>query len=207
MAALELFHIAPSRSSTVHWMLEELGEPFELRIVAPGGPRTPEHLALNPMGKVPVLRHGEVAICETPAICMYLAEAFPKAGLAPPVGDPRRGPYLQWMVFSTASLEPAIFEVMFKRPPIERPGAAGWGDIERVTDTLARALEKGPYLLGEDFSAADVVIGAQLNWGRIFGAYPSRPAFDAYLERVTSRPAFQRATAKDQALAAARETT
>ncbi len=203
MPELELFHIGPSRSSSVHWLLEEIGEPFELHLVPPGGTRAPEYLAVNPMGKVPTLRHGKVFITEAPAICLYLADAFPKAGLAPAVGEPGRGPYLQWMVFSTACLEPALIDAMLQRPA-GPPNALGWGSLEQTLATLETTLAAGPYLLGERFSAADVMIGSELIWGMAIGQIDKRDAFTAYSERLQARPAQAKAMAKDRALMEAR---
>jgi glutathione S-transferase len=202
MSKLTLYHMAPSRSSIVHWMLEEIGEPFDIHLLSMkrGENRQADYLAVNPMGKVPALRHGDVIVTEAAAICCYLAEAFPAAGLNVPIGDARRGLYLKWLFFGPSCLEPAIIDRMFKREGGPQ-GALGWGDFDTVIDVLANALERGPYLLGDQFTAADVVIGSGLNWGMAMTkVVPERPEFVAYVARITARPAAQRAYAKDQEL-------
>ena len=205
MAKLTLYHATPSRSSIVRWMLEEIGEPYDLHLLSlkAGENREPAYLAINPMGKVPALRHGDVVITESAAICLYLADTFPQAGLTAPVGDPRRGPFLKWLFFGPSCLEPAITDRAFKR--VEEPprGALGYGDYDTTMDVVARAVEPGPYLLGDKFSAADVVIGSTLRWGMMFKLIPERPEFVAYTGRLAQRPALQRAQEKDQELAAA----
>ena len=202
---LILYHIAPSRSSIVHWMLEEVGQPYELRVLnhKKGENREGAYLAVNPMGKVPALVHGGVVITEAAAICCYLADAFPDAGLSVPLGDRRRGPYLKWLFFSPGCLEPAVIDRMFKREPAPPASALGYGDFDTVLDVLAGAIEPGPFLLGEQFTAADVVIGAGLRWGMATGAVPERAEIVAYAARLAERPALARAFAKDQELAAA----
>ena len=144
------------------------------------------------MGKVPALQDGDATMAEAAAICAYVAERYPDAKLAPPVGDPLRAKYLYWLFFSPGCIEPTIVQLATK---IEmNPVAAGWGDAQRVIDVLDAALQKGPWLLGENFSAADIVIGSGLNFGvRLFKMIPARPSFDAYLARCMARPAFQRA--------------
>jgi glutathione S-transferase len=202
MTDLTLFHIAPSRSSIAHWMLEEIGEPYELRVLDQRREenRQPDYLAINPMGKVPALEHGRVVITEAAAICCYLADAFPAAGLAVPIQDARRGPYLKWLFFGPSCLEPAVIDRMFKRDGAP-PGALGWGDLDTVLDVIAEALRPGPYLLGEPFTAADVVIGSGLRWGMAVKVIPERPEFVVYVGRLEQRPALQRAIQRDQALA------
>ena len=205
MTKLTLYHAAPSRSSIVRWMLEEIGEPYDLHVLSlkKGENREPAYLAVNPMGKVPALKHGDVVITEAAAICLYLADTFPQAGLTVPLGDPRRGPFLKWLFFSPGCLEPAITDRAFKR--VEEPprGALGYGDYETTMNVLAKAVEPGPYLLGEKFSAADVVIGSTLRWGMMFKLIPERPELSAYVGRLTERPALKRAQEKDQELMAA----
>lgn len=202
--ALILYHIAPSRSSIVRWMLEEIGEPYELRVLSmdKGEHRQAAYLAVNPMGKVPALEHDGVLITEVSAICCYLADAFPKAGLAPPIGDPRRGPYLKWMFFGPSCIEPAVIDRAFKRAQEPPRGTLGYGDFDTVMDVVAQAVTPGPYLLGDAFSAADIVIGSQLRWGMMFGLIPQRPEFLPYVERLNGRAALQRATALDAELKA-----
>ena len=205
MAKLTLFHASPSRASIVRWMLEELGEPYDLHVLnlAKEEQRAPDYLAINPMGKVPALQHGEVVITEAAAICTYLADEFPHARLNIPVGDPRRGPYLKWLFFSPGCIEPAIIDRVAPRKEPPRRSMVGYGDFDTVMDVVATALAKGPYLLGEQFTAADIVVGSTLRWGMMFKLIPERAEFTAYVDRLQSRPALQRATALDQELAAA----
>jgi glutathione S-transferase len=197
---LALYHTPGTRSSVVRWLLEEIGEPYEIRPVdlRSGAQRDPAFLAINPMGKVPVLDHDGAIVTETAAICCHLADAFPAAGLAPPIGDRRRGPYLRWMFFGPTCLEAAGIDRMQKREP-GNPASLGYGDLERVIETVVRGLAPGPWLLGDAFTAADIVIGTGLRWGRAAGTIPDRPEIAGYLARLEARPALQRATAKDQA--------
>jgi glutathione S-transferase len=205
MAKLTLYHAAPSRSSIVRWMLEEVGEPYDIHLLSlsKGENRAPNFLAVNPMGKVPALRHGDVVVTEAAAICAYLADAFPRAGLNVAIGNPHRGIYLKWLFFGPSCFEPAITDRAFPRKEEPRRGMLGYGDFETVMDVLAQAVSGGPYLMGEQFTAADVVIGSGLRWGTLFKLMPERPEFNAYIARLTARPALQRADAADQALAAA----
>jgi glutathione S-transferase len=204
MTDLTLYTHPMSRGRIARWMLEEVGEPYEVELLDYGtSMKSPAYLAVNPMGKVPALRHGSVVVTECAAVCAYLAEAFPKADLTPPPGAPERAAFLRWMFFAAGPVEAAttVTAMGFQVPP-ERAGMAGWGGIEAVADALGGALAGGPYLLGERFSAADVYVGSQLGWGRQFGTLPDRPAFAAYLERVMARPAALRAKALDDALLA-----
>jgi glutathione S-transferase len=205
MAKLTLYHAAPSRSSIVRWMLEELGEPYDLHVLslAKGEQATPAYLAVNPMGKVPALRHGDAVVTEAAAICTYLADEFPRARLNLPIGDPRRGVYLKWLFFGPGCIEPAITDRAYPRREEPRRGTLGYGEFDTVMNVVAKAVEPGPYLMGEQFTAADVVIGSTLRWGMLFGLLPARPEFVAYVGRLEQRPALQRATALDQELAAA----
>jgi len=200
-ADLILYHMVPSRSAIVLWMLEEVGQPYHLRLLdrEAGENRRPGYLAINPMGKVPALTHRGVVITEAAAICCYLADAFPEAGLAPPVGDPRRGPYLKWLFFGPSCFEPAVTDHAFERPAVP-VSTVGWGSYETVVEVMAAAVAAGPFLLGEAFSAADVVIGSGIRWGRSFNAVPERPEFLAYAAHLEARPALQRAEARDAAL-------
>jgi len=199
---ITFYHAAPSRGSIVHWMLEEVGAPFrtELLDLSKGEQKRPEYLAVNPMGKVPAIVHRGVVITEVAAISVYLADAFPAVGLAPAIEDPQRGTYLRWALFEPAALEPAIIDQMLERPP-GRPGALGYGDFDTTMEVVAQAVTPGPYLLGEHFSAADVLIGSALRWGMMVGCVPHRSEFAAYVERLTARPALQRAQARDEELA------
>jgi glutathione S-transferase len=165
--------------------------------------RKPEYLAINPMGKVPALKHGDTIITESAAICAYLADEFPRARLNVPVGDPRRGVYLKWLFFGPSCIEPAITDRAFPRKEEARRGALGYGDFDTTMDVVASAVSKGPYLLGEQFTAADIIIGSTLRWGMMFKLVPERPEFTAYVARLAQRPALQRSEAKDKELAAA----
>lgn len=200
---ITFYHAAPSRGAIVRWMLEEVGAPYrvELLDLTRNGQKSPSYLALNPMGKVPAIVHRGVVVTEAVAICCYLADAFPAAGLAPAIGEPLRGPYLRWSIFEASALEPAIIDRMLQRPP-GRPGALGYGDFDTTMNVVAQAVTPGPYLLGERFSTADVLIGSALRWGSMVGAVPERAELTAYLARLAERPALQRAMAQDQELAA-----
>jgi glutathione S-transferase len=205
MAKLTLYHAAPSRSSITRWMLEEVGEPYDIHLLSlsKGENRQPDYLAVNPMGKVPALKHGDVVITEGAAICTYLADEFPRAKLNVPVGTPRRGVYLKWLFFGPSCIEPAMTDRAFPRKEEPRRAMLGYGDFDTAMDVVAKAVEKGPYLMGEQFTAADVVIGSTLRFGMMFKLLPERPEFVAYTGRLATRPALQRAEAADKELAAA----
>jgi glutathione S-transferase len=210
MPKLTLYHAAPSRSSIVLWMLEELGEPYDIQLVSfkKGENLQPDYLAINPMGKVPAIRHGDTVITEAAAICTYLADEFPQARLNVPVGTPQRGVYLKWLFFGPSCLEPAIAERAFPRKETPRRGALGFGDFDTVMNVLAEAVGRAsPYLMGEQFTAADVIIGSGLRWGTMFKLLPERPGFAAYVERLNQRPALKRATEKDVKLQKQQEQT
>ena len=191
---MKLYWSPRSRSFSGLWLMEETGQPYErvLTDISTGAQKTPEFLAVNPMGKVPALKDGDVSIAEASAICAYVAERYPDAKLAPPVGDPRRAKYLQWLFFSPGCIEPAIIQIFTK---IDVPtSTAAWGSATQVFDVLDAALEKGPYLLGDTFSAADIMIGSGLNFAvRMFKMVPTRPSFDRYIDACSARPAFQHA--------------
>ncbi|MFN3625852.1 MAG: glutathione S-transferase family protein [Hyphomicrobium sp.] len=200
---LKLYHATPSRSSTALWMLEELGEPFSIELLnlRAGDQRKPEYLAINPMGKVPTLVDGDTVVSEVSAICCYLADAYPKAGLAPAIHNPRRGPYLKWLFYAPSCIEPAMIDKALNRAPAPR-STAGWADYDTVISVLREAAAgAAPYLLGEKFSAADVVIGSSLRWGVQFKLLPELPEFVTYIERLRQRPALQRQLARDQEFA------
>src|SRR5215467_11068232 len=191
---MKLYWSPRTRSFSALWMMEEAGQPYErvLTDISTGAQKKPEFLAVNPMGKVPALQDGEATLAESAAICAYVAERYPQAKLAPPVGDPLRAKYLYWLFFGPSCGEPAMMQIATK---VEmNPVAAGWGDAQRVFDVLDATLAKGPWILGENFSASDIAIGAALNFAvRLFKMVPPRPAFDAYIARCMARPAFQRA--------------
>jgi glutathione S-transferase len=204
MADLKLYHASPSRSSTTLWMLEELGEPYEIKLLklSENEQHKPDYLAINPMGKVPALEHNGVVITEVAAICTYLADAFPEKKLNVPVGDPRRGPYLKWLFFGPSCWEAAVIDRAAPRKEVARRAMLGYGDFETTMNVVAKAVEKGPWILGEQFTAADVVIGSQVRWGTIFKLVPERPEFAAYSARIAARPAAQRAEARDKEMGA-----
>ena len=205
MAKLRLYHAAPSRSSITRWMLEEIGEPYDIHLLSlsKGDNRSPEYLAVNPMGKVPALKHGDTVIIEGAAICAYLADEFPRAKLNVPIGTPRRGAYLKWLFFGPSCIEAAMIDRASPRKEEPRRAMLGYGDFDTVMDVTAKAVATGPYLMGEQFTAADVVIGSTLRWGMMFKLLPERPEFTGYVSRFAARPALQRAEAKDKELAAA----
>lgn len=189
-----------SRGRIARWMLEEVGEPYRVEMLDYGTTmKAPEFLAINPMGKVPTLRHGDVVVTEGAAICAYLADTFPEAGLAPPVG--RRGAYYRWLFFGAGPLESAATNQALKiEVPAERRGMSGYGSMADVLATLEQALSASDYIAGEAFSAADVVVGSQIGWGMMFGTIEKRPAFEAYWRRLAARSAAIRAREIDDAL-------
>lgn len=193
---MQLYFSPRSRAFSCLWLMEETGKPYErvLTDITTGAQKTPEFLAINPMGKVPALKDGDAMLGEAAAICAYVAERYPDAGLAPPIGDPLRAKYFYWLFFAPSCIEPAIIQIFTK---IQVPtSTAGWGEATQVFDVLEAALENGPWILGENFSAADIIVGSGLNFAvRTFKMVPSRPAFDRYLDRCAARPAFQRASA------------
>jgi glutathione S-transferase len=196
---LILFHAPQSRSSGALTLLEELGAPYDLCVLnlKAGENRKAPYLAINPMGKVPAIKHAGALITEQVAIFIYLADLFSEAGLAPTIGDPLRGPYLRWMAFYAACYEPALVDRAMKR---EQGSLAmsPYGDFDTMLNTVIGQLSKGPYMLGERFSAADVLWAGGLGWGRMFGIVPSEePTIAAYVERVTTRPAFVAVAALD----------
>jgi len=205
MAKLTLYHAAPSRSSVTRWMLEEIGEPYDIKLLSlsKGDNQKPDYLAVNPMGKVPALKHGDVVITESAAICTYLADEFPDAKLNVPIGTPRRGVYLKWLFFGPGCLEPAVTDRAAPRKDPARRAMLGYGDFDTTMNVIADAVSKANFLMGDQFTAADVVIGANIRWGMIFKMIPERKEFVDYVARLTERPASQRAEAKDKAFAAA----
>ena len=205
MPAITLYHAPPSRSSIVLWMLEELGEPYDIKLVSlsKGDNMKPDYLAINPMGKVPAIKHGDTAITEVAAICTFLADEYPKAKLNIPVGAPGRGVYLKWLFFGPSVIEPAMTDRAFPRKEAPRAAAIGWRDFDVVLDIVAKPLAKGPWLMGEQFTAADVVIGSGLRYGMMFKMIPERKEFTDYVARFAARPAAQRAEQKDKELSAA----
>jgi len=205
-ADLIFFHAPNSRSGGTRALLEELGADYELHVLnlKAGTQRQPEYLAVNPMGKVPAILHRGALVTEQPAVFLYLADLFPEKGLAPAIGDPLRGPYLRWMVYYGSCFEPALVDKSMQREAAA-PSTSPYGDFDTMLKTLTDQLAQGPYLLGERFTAADVLWGGALNWTTMFKLVPETPVIRAYIDRVISRPAMQRAAAADAALAAAQQ--
>jgi len=201
---LSFFHSPQSRSAGTRALLEELGADYDLHVLdlKAGEQREPAYLAVNPMGKVPAIRHAGALITEQPALFIYLADLYPAAKLAPPLGDPLRGPYLRWLVFYGSCFEPAVVDKSMQREPAP-PSVCGYGDYDTMLKTLTDQLEQGPWLLGDTFSAADVLWGTALNWTTMFKLVPELPVIRAYVDRVLARPAMQRAAARDAELVAA----
>lgn len=198
------YHAPNTRSLTILWLFEELGNPaHETRLLdlAKAEHKTPDFLRINPMGKVPTIVYGRTPVTETPAIAIFLADLFRAANLAPALDDEARGTYLRWMIFSTAAVEPAVMDVAFKREPA-KPSAIGYGTFDNTVDALSAALAAGPFVLGERFSAADVVIGSTVRYLTMFKLLPPRPEFLAYIERLAARPPLQRALERDKEYAA-----
>jgi glutathione S-transferase len=198
-----LYHCPYTRSTGALTLLEELGADYQLHVMnmKAGEQRKPEFLAINPMGKVPTLTHGDAVVTEQVSVYLYLADLYPEAGLAPALGDPLRGPYLRWMVFYGSCFEPAVVDRVQKREPIPE-ARSPYGDFDSVLNTLIGQLAKGPWLLGEQFTAADVLWGSALNWTTQFGLIPEVPAIKDYIARFIQRPAYKNALAKDAELAA-----
>jgi glutathione S-transferase len=201
---LVLYTNPMSRGRVVRWMLEEIGRPYKVEVLDYASTmKGPAYLAINPMGKVPALRHGEAIVTETAAICAYLADAFPQALLAPPPGDRLRAPYYRWLFFCAGPYEAASSNKVlgFVVPP-ERERMMGYGNIGKVLSTLEAAVSSGDYLVGNSFTAADVYVGSQIGFGMMFGMLEARPAFERYWQRLSARPAFVRAKQLDEEKAA-----
>jgi glutathione S-transferase len=191
-----------SRGRMVRWMLEEAGAPYDTVLLDYGTTmKAPAYLAINPMGKVPAIRHGDTVVTEVAAICAYLADAFPQAGLAPAPASRLRGPYYRWLFFAAGPVEAAASNkaLGFVVPP-GRERMMGYGTYAEVMDVLEGAVSQGDYLLGSQFSAADVYLGSHLGFGMQFGTLEKRPAFEAYWARLSARPAAVRAREMDDAL-------
>jgi glutathione S-transferase len=201
-----VFYTNPmSRGRIVRWMLEELGRPYRTEVLDYGATmKSADYLAINPMGKVPAVVHGGVTVTEGAAICAYLADAFPEANLGPRVDDPRRGLYYRWMFFAAGPLEAAVTaNALGLLAPSDKSAMVGYGSFGQTVDALEYAVEQGgPWLLGEQFTAADIYVGSQVAWGLMFKTLPERPAFQAYAGRLMSRPAAIRAREIDDALIA-----
>ena len=202
-----VFYTNPmSRGRIARWMLEEIGQPYRTVVLDYGTTmKAADYLAINPMGKVPAVTHRGVTVTECAAVCTYLADAFPAAGLAPALDDPARGPYLRWMFFGAGPLEAAVTarSLGLLAPP-DKAAMAGYGSFDQVVEALETAVAgAGPWLLGDRFSALDVYLGSQIGWGLQFRSLPERDAFKAYAGRLFQRPAAVRARELDDALIAA----
>lgn len=200
MSELVLYHAVPSRSITTHWMLEEIGVPYRIERLSleTQENRQPEYLAVNPLGKVPALRHGDTVVTETAAICAYLAETFPEAGLDVPVGSPHRGAYLRWLFFAPVTLEPAV---LWRTVEASKLAAdyQPFADLDEVAGVLADTLRGREFIVGDHFSAADVMIGASIMWGtRLMPVMPKHPELLEYWHRLEQRPAWQRSFGEDE---------
>lgn len=204
MANITLYTNKMSRGRMVEWMLEELGEPFDVQYIEYGAAmKSPEYLQINPMGKVPALKHGDAIVTETPAILTYLADAFPAKNLIPPHGSAARAAFFRWMFFVASGLEAATLNTFLGMTPPElspwgRPssGSLGYGSLELTLNTLENHLKQNTYVCGEQFTAADIYMASHLVFGtRLMKAYTSRPVFDDYIKRAMNRPAKQRVDA------------
>jgi len=194
MADITFYTNPMSRGRIVHWLLEELGASYDTKILdlEKGDHKKPEYLKINPMGKVPAIVHRGTVVTESGAICLYLADAYPKAGLAPALDDAQRGTYVRWLFFGAGCFEPAIVDKMLSRTAVERKGMLGYGSHEDTLNALEAALKPGPWILGQRFSAADVYLGAQVQWALLAKGIEPRPVFLQYVERIAARPALQK---------------
>jgi glutathione S-transferase len=205
-----IFYTHPmSRGRIVRWMLEEIGHPYRTELLDFGTTmKAPEYLSLNPMGKVPAIRHGDTVVTECAAICAYLADAFPQAGLAPRPGDRLRGTYYRWMFFAAGPVEAAVTNnALGFVMPEGRERMSGYGSFADVINVLEGAVSRDDYVVGDSFTAADVYLGSQVGWGLMFGSIEKRPAFEQYWERIGMRPAALRAREIDDALIAQHKQT
>lgn len=185
---MKLYYNPRSRAVISKWMLDECGAEYEIVPIdlEKREHKTPEFLKINPAGKLPALVDGDAKIFEGAAICLYLGDKFPEAKLAPKIGAPERGRYLSLMVYSTSQLEPAMGDTMLGAQPWPQ---RGWTDFETARNVIEGELGDGPYLFGEWFTAADVMIGSLLIWRRMLGGQPDRPKLEAYVDRLLARPA------------------
>jgi glutathione S-transferase len=204
MADTLTFYTNPmSRGRIIRWMLEEVAQPYDTVIIDYTNMKDPSYLAINPMGKVPAIKHGDTVVTECAAICAYLADAFPQAGLAPAVTDKLRGPYYRWLFYAAGPLEAMTSNhAMGWTPPPDRQRMFGYGSREAVIDVLEKAVSANEYLVGKSFTAADLYLGSHIGWGMQFGTLEKRPAFETYFARLSARPAAQRALEIDNKLTA-----
>jgi glutathione S-transferase len=201
---LVLYTNPQSRGRIARWMLEEVGQPYKAEVLAYAtAMKAPAYLAINPMGKVPALRHGDAVVTEAAAICAYLADAFPQAKLAPPPGDRLRAPYYRWLFFAAGPLEAATSnKALGFVVPDGRERMMGYGTTDQVMAVLEQTVSRSEYLVGNTFTAADVYVGSHIGFGLMFGTIEKRPAFLQYWQRLSARPAAVRAREKDDALMA-----
>lgn len=210
MTGLTLYTNPMSRGRMARWMLEEIGRPYDTVVLDYGTTmKAPDYLAINPMGKVPAIRHGDTVVTECAAICAYLADAFPEAGLAPEPGSPERGPYYRWLFFGAGPIEAAVGNhALGVSVPAERERMMGYGSYGQVMDTLDQAVgqanARGGWLAGDRFTAADLYVGGHIGFGLAFGVIEDRPSFRAFHDRIKDRPAALRAGALDDAAMPAR---
>lgn len=202
---ITLFWCPQTRASRILWLLEEMDEPFEVRLIdirKPEARQDPDFMAASPMGKVPALMdktsEGNVYVADSAAIALYLADRYPASGLAPALDDPSRGKYLYWMTYTPGVIEPAMME-KFTNQEVSR-STSGWGNFDTMIEVLEAGLEEGPWVMGEQFCAADILLGSSLNFMKIFGILPEIPVLEAYIERCLARPAFAKALARDTEL-------
>ncbi|UPT64456.1 MAG: glutathione S-transferase family protein [Hyphomonadaceae bacterium JAD_PAG50586_4] len=193
-----------SRGRIARWMLEEVGQPYETVVLEYGTTmKAPEYLAINPMGKVPAIKHGDAIVTECAAICAYLADAYPQAGLAPAPTDKLRGPYYRWLFFAAGPVEAATTNASLGvTSDADRKQMVGYGSQKEVLDVLEKAVTQNEYLLGGRFTAADVYLGSHIGWGLQFGSMEARPGFAEYVARIQNREAAKRANELDNALMA-----
>ena len=201
-----VFYTHPmSRGRIIRWLLEEVGQPYETQILDFDAMKNPAYLAVNPMGKVPAVKHGDTVITECAAICAYMADAFPEAKLAPPVGSKLRGDYYRWLFFAAGPLEAAVTnKALGVEVPAEKKMMVGYGSLTEAVDALEQAVAGRDYIAGDRFTAADVYVGSSIGWYLQFGIIDKRPAFVRYAERLAARPAAVRAKQIDDALAPAK---
>jgi glutathione S-transferase len=205
MADKLTFYTNPmSRGQIIRWMLEEVGRPYETEVLGyADSMKAPAYLAINPMGKVPAIKHDDTVVTECAAICAYLADAFPGAGLAPPVTSKARGPYYRWLFFAAGPVEAAVSNKSAGFIPSDQQRRMfGYGSYEQMLDALEYAVTEKDYITGERFSAADVYVGSQIDFGLRFGSLETRPAFEAYVTKLRDRPAYKRAQEIDGKLIA-----
>jgi len=207
MTDLTFYTNPMSRGRIIRWMLEEVGQPYDTEILDYASTmKAPAYLSINPMGKVPAIKHGDTVVTECGAICAYLADAFPQAGLAPPQGSKERGPYYRWLFFAAGPVEQAVgVKAMGWETPPERQAMLGFGCMDHVLDAIEGALDGRDHLAGDRFTAADLYLSAHLGWGMGFGTIEKRPNFERYVALHSGRPAAQRANEIDGAIIAAQQ--